>query len=77
MYQPQPDAEPDADGGYICPCQFVRETVAIRIRVDPESLSGLNTVMLVERVVRELSQRHDVSGLMKGADHEARGIRGA
>src|SRR5262249_20747708 len=39
------------DSGDISPCQFVHESVVVRVHTDAEALRGLDTVMVVEGVV--------------------------
>ena len=53
------------------PSQLVRESVAVRIRVDPESFGGLDPVMVVHRVIGELSNRDDGAGLVEGPKDQA------
>ncbi len=56
--------------------EFVGDPIAVGICADTEALSGLHPQMLVERVNGELPNRDNRASLVKGQDHQGRGIRG-
>src|SRR5439155_14097488 len=67
---------PDAYRRHVGSRELVLETIAIRIRIKPETLRGLDAVMLIERVVGELANRNHIARLMPGPDDKAWGSNG-
>src|SRR5215469_3559877 len=65
----------DCRSGYIGTRQLVHKSVAVWICSDSKALFRLNPVMLVERVVGELTNGDDVTSLMVGANDKIRRFR--
>src|SRR5215469_1328886 len=64
----------DRDCSQICPRELVCEAITIGICVCAESLARLNTVVLIQGRIGELSQRNRIPRLVPGPDHEIRRV---
>ena len=61
----------EGDGADIRARQLVAEAIAVRIGVGPEPFGRLDAVMVIERGVSEVAQRHRIAGLMPGPQQQA------
>jgi hypothetical protein len=52
--------------------ELVGEAVSVLVGSRPEALFRLDSVVVIEGVIRELAHRHDVSNLMERPDDQAR-----
>ena len=60
----------NGDGCKIAPCQFVRDAVSVRVHAIAEAICRLHAVVVIHRIVGELSQGYDSPFLVEGFDYQ-------
>ncbi len=66
----------DHDSGHVRSAEFVAVAVAVRVGVVAEPFCGLDAMVVIERVIRELAERDHAAALVKRTNHEAGRVGG-
>src|SRR5437899_10340256 len=56
--------------GDVSSSEFVHETITVGINADPETLLRLHAVMVIECVIRKMSQRNNITRLVEWPDNQ-------